>query len=89
MNRTPQAQIAAIDHEIAALTARKAALQTQVDAPWPKRVTLYAHCLKKGKPLGLTGEVLRLFMHFVPLEVEVGEDGMVTVLACDGTLLQR
>ena len=89
MNRSPQAQIEAINQEIAALTARKAALQTERDAPWPRRLTLYAHCSKetnweKGEALGLTGDALGLFMHFeeIALDVEVAEDGRVTVLAC-------
>ena len=96
MSRTPQKQIEAIDQEIAALTARKAALHAQVDAPWPKRLTLYAHCAQeslweKGEILGLTGETLSLFAHFdeIALDVEVTEDGMVTILACDGWAVQR
>ena len=96
MNRSPHAQIAGIDQEIAALTARKAALHAQVDAPWPRHLTLYAHCSQetnweKGETLGLTGEALSLFMHFeeIALEVEVAEDGMVTVLACDGKPVQQ
>ena len=95
MNRSPHAQIAAIDQEIAALTARKAAMQTHVDTPWPRRLTLYAHCSaetnwEKGEALGLTGEALSLFMHFeeIALDVEVAEDGTVTILACDGKPVQ-
>ena len=95
MNRSPHVQIKAIDQEIAALTARKAALQAEVDAPWPKRLTLYAHCSKdslweQGEQLGLMGETLSLFAHFneIALDVEVAEDGMVTVLACDGRAVQ-
>ena len=96
MKRSPHAQIAAIDQEIAALTARKAALQARGDAPWPRRLTLYAHCAQeslweKGEILGLTGETLSLFAHFdeIALDVEVTEDGMVTILACDGWAVQR
>lgn len=96
MNRSPQHEIVALDEEIARLTARKQPLQEVVAAPWPKRLLLYAHCSKetnweKGKMLGLTGEALQLFVHFeeVALEVEVAEDGMVTVLACDGRPVQR
>ena len=91
MNRFPQHQITAIDQEIAALTARKQLIQAQVDTTWPKRLTLYAHCStetnwEKGEGLGLTGEALQLFVHFeeIELEVEVAQDGTVTVLACDG-----
>ena len=96
MNRSPHAQIEAIDQEIAALTARKAALHAQGNAPWPRRVTLYAHCSEdtnweKGEALGLRGEALSLFIHFeeITLDVEVAEDGMVTILACDGRALER
>ena len=91
MNRSPQAQISTLDQEIAVLTARKQALQAQVDIPWPKRLTLYAHCStetnwEKGEGLGLTGEALSLFAHFeeIALDVEVAQDGTVTALACDG-----
>ena len=64
--------------------------------PWPRRLTLYAHCSKetnweKGETLGLTGEAIQLFVHFeeIALDVEVAEDGMVTILACDGRPVQR
>ena len=94
MNRSPQAQISILDQEIAVLTARKQALQAQVDIPWPKRLTLYAHCStetnwEKGEGLGLTGEALQLFVHFeeIALEVEVAEDGTVTIQACDGRVV--
>ena len=91
MKQPIQTQLAEIDAQIVALTARKQALEAQEASPWPKRLTLYAYCSKetngnKGESLGLTGEALQLFVHFeeVPLNVEVGEDGAVTILACDG-----
>ena len=91
MTETLHSQLDAIDQEIAALTVRKQLIQAQVDAPWPKRLMLYAYCSKdtnweEGEKLGLTGEALSLFAHFeeIALEVEVAADGEVTVLACDG-----
>lgn len=38
-----------------------------------------------------TGDALRLFVHFeeVRLDVEVAENGRVTILACDGRAVQR
>ena len=76
--------------ELAALQARRQALLQGRAAPWPRRLTLYAYCDKgrnwAGEALGLTGEALKLFGHFeeVALGVEVGEDGTVTVLTCNG-----
>ena len=91
-----QAQLTEIDAQIAALTARKKALEVQRVLAWPKRLRLYAHCTKeenwdKGDALGLTDAALRLFVHFdeVALDVEVAENGTVTILACDGHALQR
>ena len=59
--------------------------------PWPKDVTLYAHCSREtnwkiGGKIGLKDEALRLFVHFdeIALTVSVAEDGTVTVLACNG-----
>lgn len=96
MTEPLQRQLDALDQEIAALTARKQALLTTAPAPWPTRVTLYAYCSKEsnwdtGETLGLEGEALSRFVHFeeVRLDVEVAEDGMVTVLACDGKAVQR
>ena len=84
-----QAQLAEIDAQLAVLTARKQALEEQGGLAWPKRLRIYAHCDKEanreeGEALGLTGEPLRLFVHFeeIALDVEVGQDGRVTVLAC-------
>ena len=80
-----------IDQEIAALTARKQVPNGPRPARWPKRLRLYACCSKddnyeKGEDLELTGEALRLFAHFeeVSLDVEVAEDGAVTILSCNG-----
>lgn len=95
MNRSPQHEIEAIDEEIDRLVARKQALQKTIAAPWPRRLMLYARCSKetnweKGTTVGLTGEALNLFVHFeeVALEAEVAEDGIVTVLACNGRPVQ-
>ena len=91
-----QQQIDAIDQEIAALRARRQALLQVTAAPWPKRLPLYAqiggtHIWDIGEQILLTGEALRRFVHFaeVRLDVEVAEDGSVTVLACDGQQLER
>ena len=88
--------IAEIDREIARLLEHKKALQDRAYIPWPKRLTLYAHCSKetnweKGEQLGLTGEALSFFAYFekIALEVEVAEDGMVTIVACDGRKLEH
>lgn len=95
MNRSPTHEIAEINAEIIRLTARRQALQEAVAAPWPKRLTLYARCSEdslweKGQQLGLEGDRLSLFAHFseVALEVEVAEDGVVTVLTCNGKPMQ-
>ena len=95
MSESRQQALATIDREIAALAARKQALLVAVSASWPKQVTLYASCdkdsnWKKGEALGLTGEALRLFVHFEEfrLDVEVAQDGMVRILRCDGKALQ-
>ena len=89
MNISTNEAIQRLDQQIAALEARKQALlETQV-LPWPKRLTLSAYCSdgwQAGEGLGLTGEALSLFAHFeeVQLEVDVAEDGTVTVVSCDG-----
>ena len=96
MAESREQALAGIDREIAALTARKQALLDARAASWPKQVTLYASCDKNhqwdmGEQLGLTGEALRLFIHFaeIALNVEVSEDGRVRVLACDGKTVER
>ena len=86
-----QQELDDLARQIVQLDARKQLLLEEQKRSWPKRLTLYAYCSKetnwsKGESLGLTGEALQLFVHFeeVPLNVEVGEDGAVTILACDG-----
>ena len=88
--------LAGIDREIAALTARKQALLDARAASWPKQVRLYASCDKNhawemGEQLGLTAEAVRLFVCFqeVSLDVEVAQDGRVTVLRCDGKAVEQ
>ena len=81
-----------IDKQIAALEAKKQALLVAHDTPWPKRLTVYAYCSdgwQAGEGLGLTGEALSLFADFdeVQLEVDVAEDGMVTIVSCNGMRL--
>ena len=96
MSKSLHSQVEAIDQEIAALRARRQALLQVTAPPWPKRLTLYAqiddaHTWDLGEQIQLTGEALQLFVHFeeVRLDVEVAEDGSVTVLACDGKQLER
>ena len=96
MSKDRQHQLDAIDQEIAALRARRQALLQVVAAPWPKRLPLYAHINHDatwdiGEQIGLSGDGLRRFVHFaeVRLDIEVGEDGKVTVLACDGRAVER
>ena len=92
MTETLHSQVEAIDQEIAALRARRQALLQVAAGPWPKRLALYAHINHEatwdiGEQIGLIGDALRRFVHFaeVRLDVEVVEDGEVTVLACDGS----
>ena len=92
MNISTNEAIQRLDQQIAALEARKQALLATQTAPWPKRLTLYAYCSdswQAGEGLGLTGEALSRFAQFeeVQLEVDVAEDGIVTVVSCDGQLL--
>lgn len=97
MTSSPRQDIAAIDQAIARLMARKHAMEEAGTGPWPRRLTLSVYCSKDtnwedGETLGLTGEALRLFVHFEEVElavlaVEVAEDGIVTVLACTGKAL--
>ena len=92
MSESVHQRLAAIDREIAALRARRQALLQVAAAPWPKRLPLYAHITDAqtwdiGEQIQLDGDALRRFVHFeeVRLDVEVAEDGEVTVLACDGS----
>lgn len=94
MRQTQRQEIAEIEQEIGFLTARKQVLQEMLTEPWPKRLTLYAHVgedslWEKGQALGLQGEGLSLFTHFreVALEVDIAEDGTVTIVSCDGRRL--
>ena len=96
MSESRQHQLAALDHEIAALTARKQVLLDASTAPWPKHVRLYASCDKNhawemGEQLGLATEALRLFVCFqeVSLDVEVAQDGRVTILRCGEKAVER
>ncbi len=89
MAESRQQTLEAIDREIATLTARKQALLNASAAPWPRQTTLYAYCSnetnwQKGEALGLEGEALSLFAHFeeIRLDVEIAQDGTVTVLRC-------
>lgn len=85
-------QIKALDAEIAGLQLRKDALEAQRAAgPWPKQTRIYADLSKDdmwdwGSALGLNGKALALFRHFneIALDIEVAEDGRVTLMACDG-----
>ena len=84
-------QIAATEAAIARLSTQKDALKTQRDAPWPKRLRVFAYCSKDtnwdtGATMGLTGAARRLFAQFeeIPLDCKVAQDGVVTILACDG-----
>mgnify|MGYP001560328397 FL=1 len=96
MDASRQQELATIDHEIAALEARKQALLNASAAPWPKHVRLYASCDKNhawemGEQLGLTAEAVRLFVCFqeVSLDVEVAQDGRVTILGCGGKAVEQ
>ena len=91
MTETLHSQVEAIDREIAALRARRQVLLQVAAAPWPKRLPLYAHINHDatwdiGAQIGLTGDALRRFVRFeeVRLDVEVAEDGTVTILVCEG-----
>ena len=87
-----ETQRAAIERQFAAFQAQRAQQQArQRAAPWPRRITLYASLSKEanyeqGEKIGLTGEALRLFVHFeeIAIEVEVAQDGHCTVVGCDG-----
>ena len=90
MSKTIQQQLDDISQQIAQLSIRKETLLNEQRKPWPRRLILYAYCSKdtnweKGESLWLTGEALQLFVHFeeVRLDVEVAEDGAVTILACE------
>ena len=91
MSESVHQRLAAIDREIAALRARRQALLQVAAAPWPKRLPLYAHINDAqtwdiGEQIQLDGDALRRFVHFdeVRLDVEVAEDGTVTILVCEG-----
>ena len=85
-------QITALDAGIARLQLRKDALEAQRPAaPWPRQTRIYASLSKDnmwdwGSALGLTGDALTLFRHFdeIALDIQVAQDGKVTLLACNG-----
>ena len=86
-----ETQRATIERQLAALQAQQAQRQARQQAPWPRRITLYASLSKEanyeqGEKIGLTGEALRLFVHFeeIAIEVEVAQDGHCTVVGCGG-----
>ena len=92
MSLTLSQQIKTIDAEIACLQLRKDTLEAQrAAAPWPQQTRIYASLSKDnmwdwGSALGLTGDALALFRHFneIALDIQVAQDGRVTILACDG-----